>query len=102
MSSHWVTLTTNFECSGDIEDILKTIAFVKGHKWTSLMIKRVYFGNWLRDYSQAYVFSELIIPLSNHMSDPETGFGEIHPSNMFQFSLSPKTGKTDQGLTPRS
>ena len=33
--------------------MLKTIAFVKGHKWTSMMIKRVYFGNWLRDYSQA-------------------------------------------------
>ncbi len=38
---------------GDIEDMLKTIAFIQGHKWTSMMIKRVYFGNWLRDYSQA-------------------------------------------------
>ncbi|KAE8380155.1 heterokaryon incompatibility protein Het-C-domain-containing protein [Aspergillus bertholletiae] len=38
---------------GDIEDMLKTVAFIKGHKWTSTMIKRVYFGNWLRDYSQA-------------------------------------------------
>ncbi|KAL5337737.1 heterokaryon incompatibility protein Het-C-domain-containing protein [Aspergillus crustosus] len=38
---------------GDIEDTLKTIAFIKGHKWTSNMVKRVYFGNWLRDYSQA-------------------------------------------------
>lgn len=38
---------------GDIEDILATLAFIKGHKWTSNMIKRVYFGNWLRDYSQA-------------------------------------------------
>ncbi|KAF9882932.1 hypothetical protein FE257_004867 [Aspergillus nanangensis] len=38
---------------GDIEDMLKTIAFLKGHKWTSTMLKRVYFGNWLRDYSQA-------------------------------------------------
>jgi hypothetical protein len=34
---------------GDIEDMLKTIAFIKGHKWTSMMVKRVYFGNWLRD-----------------------------------------------------
>ena len=33
--------------------MLKTIAFIKGHKWTSMMVKRVYFGNWLRDYSQA-------------------------------------------------
>jgi hypothetical protein len=38
---------------GDIEDMLKTVAFLRGHKWTSMMIKRVYFGNWLRDYSQA-------------------------------------------------
>ncbi|KAJ6102288.1 hypothetical protein N7486_004715 [Penicillium sp. IBT 16267x] len=38
---------------GDIEDVLKTIACIAGHKWTSTMIKRVYFGNWLRDYSQA-------------------------------------------------
>lgn len=34
---------------GDIEDMLKTVAFIKGHKWTSTMIKRAYFGNWLRD-----------------------------------------------------
>lgn len=38
---------------GDIEDMLKTVAFLKHHKWTSMMVKRVYFGNWLRDYSQA-------------------------------------------------
>ncbi|KAH9834337.1 Heterokaryon incompatibility protein Het-C [Teratosphaeria destructans] len=38
---------------GDIEDLLKTVAFIRGHKWTSMMIKRAYFGNWLRDYSQA-------------------------------------------------
>ena len=56
---------------GDIEDVLKTVACINGHKWTSMMIKRVYFGqasafphksatvanqscrNWLRDYSQA-------------------------------------------------
>lgn len=38
---------------GDIEDVLKTIACVKGYKWTSMMVRRVYFGNFLRDYSQA-------------------------------------------------
>ncbi|KAM5442602.1 hypothetical protein MferCBS31731_002481 [Microsporum ferrugineum] len=38
---------------GDIEDVIKTLAFIKGHKWTTNMVKRVYFGNWLRDYSQA-------------------------------------------------
>ncbi|KAI2642156.1 heterokaryon incompatibility Het-C [Xylaria nigripes] len=38
---------------GDIEDILKTIAFLHGKKWTTLLVQRTYFGNWLRDYSQA-------------------------------------------------
>ena len=38
---------------GDIEDMLQGLAHLKGKKWTSIMIKRVYFGNWLRDYSQA-------------------------------------------------
>ncbi|TQN70775.1 hypothetical protein CSHISOI_04657 [Colletotrichum shisoi] len=38
---------------GDIEDMLKTIAFLHGKKWTSVLVSRVYFGNWLRDYSQA-------------------------------------------------
>ncbi|KAF3907630.1 hypothetical protein AA313_de0205294 [Arthrobotrys entomopaga] len=38
---------------GDIEDILKTLLFLKAGKWTSKQVKRVYFGNWLRDYSQA-------------------------------------------------
>ncbi|KAJ6258995.1 LOW QUALITY PROTEIN: hypothetical protein Dda_5890 [Drechslerella dactyloides] len=38
---------------GDIEDVLKALLFLKGGKWTSKQIKRVYFGNWLRDYSQA-------------------------------------------------
>jgi len=38
---------------GDIEDMLENIAYLHGKKWTSKLIKRVYFGNWLRDYSQA-------------------------------------------------
>jgi hypothetical protein len=38
---------------GDIEDVLKTIAFLNGKKWTTLLVQRTYFGNWLRDYSQA-------------------------------------------------
>lgn len=38
---------------GDIEDMLKTVAFLHGKKWTSMLVKRTYFGNWLRDYSQA-------------------------------------------------
>ncbi|RMZ82437.1 hypothetical protein DV737_g2079, partial [Chaetothyriales sp. CBS 132003] len=38
---------------GDIEDILKQVSCIRKHKWNSMMIKRVYFGNWLRDYSQA-------------------------------------------------
>lgn len=38
---------------GDIEDTLKGLAHLRGYKWNSMNIKRVYFGNWLRDYSQA-------------------------------------------------
>ncbi|KFA45920.1 hypothetical protein S40293_07566 [Stachybotrys chartarum IBT 40293] len=38
---------------GDIEDMLETVAFLYGKKWSSMLIKRTYFGNWLRDYSQA-------------------------------------------------
>lgn len=61
---------------GDIEDMLATVACIKGHKWKSMMIKvrslagdwrvrtvadarqRVYFGNWLRDYSQVRCFNQ--------------------------------------------
>ncbi|ROT43612.1 Het-C-domain-containing protein [Sodiomyces alkalinus F11] len=41
---------------GDIEDVLLTIAMartLKGKKFSKLMLSRVYFGNWLRDYSQS-------------------------------------------------
>lgn len=38
---------------GDIEDTLKMLLALKGGKWTAMNIRRVYFGNWLRDYSQA-------------------------------------------------
>ncbi|KAI5860454.1 heterokaryon incompatibility Het-C [Durotheca rogersii] len=44
---------------GDIEDMLKTIAFLHGKKWSTLMVGRTYFGNWLRDYSQAIDVSSL-------------------------------------------
>ena len=60
---------------GDIEDMLATVACLKGHKWKSMMIKvpstlmvnigrtdseqRVYFGNWLRDYSQVGQHQEI-------------------------------------------
>lgn len=33
--------------------MLKTIAFLHGKKWTTMLVQRTYFGNWLRDYSQA-------------------------------------------------
>jgi hypothetical protein len=42
---------------GDIEDMLKTVAFLKGHKWSTMMIKRVYFGNWLRDYRRVFILT---------------------------------------------
>ncbi|KAK4252210.1 heterokaryon incompatibility protein Het-C-domain-containing protein [Corynascus novoguineensis] len=41
---------------GDIEDALLKIAMARvagGKKFDKLMVSRVYFGNWLRDYSQA-------------------------------------------------
>lgn len=41
---------------GDIEDTLLTILTARamgGKKFSKLDVKRVYFGNWLRDYSQA-------------------------------------------------
>ncbi|KAK5096407.1 hypothetical protein LTS08_007663 [Lithohypha guttulata] len=41
---------------GDLEDILLTLVASKamgGKKFSKLDVKRVYFGNWLRDYSQA-------------------------------------------------
>lgn len=33
--------------------MLATISFLYGKKWTSRLIKLCYWGNWLRDYSQA-------------------------------------------------
>lgn len=41
---------------GDIEDTLLTLFLARvagGRKFDKLTVKRVYFGNWLRDYSQA-------------------------------------------------
>jgi hypothetical protein len=41
---------------GDIEDALLTLTMARafgGKKFNKLMVSRVYFGNWLRDYSQA-------------------------------------------------
>lgn len=36
-----------------LTSMLKTVSFLYGKKWTTMMVKRTYFGNWLRDYSQA-------------------------------------------------
>ena len=44
--------------------MLATIAFLKGKKWSSMLIKRVYFGNWLRDYSQAIDVGSLTGPVN--------------------------------------
>lgn len=38
---------------GDIEDTLLTLLAFNGRKFSKMDVKRVYFGNWLRDYSQA-------------------------------------------------
>jgi uncharacterized membrane protein YbaN (DUF454 family) len=48
----------------DIEDMLKTISFLHGKKWTSMLVKRTYFGNWLRDYSQAVDVGSLKGPIN--------------------------------------
>jgi hypothetical protein len=43
---------------GDIEDALLTLTMARalgGKKFNKLMVSRVYFGNWLRDYSQGSV-----------------------------------------------
>jgi hypothetical protein len=45
---------------GDIEDVLLTILASRSSnkKFSKLDVKRVYFGNWLRDYSQAVDVSD--------------------------------------------
>jgi hypothetical protein len=43
---------------GDIEDVLLTLLASSNKKFSKLDVKRVYFGNWLRDYSQAVDVSE--------------------------------------------
>lgn len=53
---------------GDIEDVLKTVACIRHHKWNSMMIKRVYFGY---AFHQCHREQELIWR-------PETG-SEITP-----------------------
>lgn len=47
---------------GDIEDTLLGLLMTSasgGKKFTKMDVKRVYFGNWLRDYSQAVDVSHL-------------------------------------------
>jgi hypothetical protein len=44
------------KAASDIEDTLLTLLITRsggGRKFSKLDVKRVYFGNWLRDYSQA-------------------------------------------------
>ncbi|KKZ65858.1 hypothetical protein EMCG_08363 [[Emmonsia] crescens] len=41
---------------GDIEDVILTLIMARsagGEKFSKMHLKRIYFGNWLRDYSQA-------------------------------------------------
>lgn len=44
--------------------MLATVAFLHGKKWSSMLIKRTYFGNWLRDYSQAIDVGSLKGPIN--------------------------------------
>ncbi|CAF9911832.1 MAG: hypothetical protein ALECFALPRED_007664 [Alectoria fallacina] len=100
---------------GDIEDMLKTVAFIKGHKWTSMMIKRVYFGNWLRDYSQAMDVGSLkgiqagtvrilvwILSPEEHIDNPKDYADNVDarnyderlrpPVQAFELEVDPRTG----------
>ena len=47
---------------GDIEDTLLTLLMSRAtnKKFSKMDVKRVYFGNWLRDYSQAVDVSLVI------------------------------------------
>lgn len=70
---------------GDIEDTLLTLLTARamgGKKFSKLDVKRVYFGNWLRDYSQAvdvgtvkYVSAEAIRLLLWILGFMSFGFG---------------------------
>lgn len=55
--SAWPPLTNvHLGRHGDIEDVLLTVTMaqaMKGRKFNKINLARVYFGNWLRDYSQA-------------------------------------------------
>lgn len=80
----------NIDFFTDIEDMLQTIAFLNGKKWSSMLIKRTYFGNWLRDYSQAVDVGSLkgvnaatirILVRHSHLTPVST---EIHSSSYTQ------------------
>ncbi|KAG9248498.1 heterokaryon incompatibility protein Het-C-domain-containing protein [Calycina marina] len=70
---------------GDIEDALLTLVMSRaagGKKWDKMMVARTYFGNWLRDYSQAidvgtvkYVSAEAIRILLWVLGFMTFGFG---------------------------
>ena len=70
---------------GDIEDTLLNILMSRaagGKKFGKLDVKRVYFGNWLRDYSQAvdvgtvkYVSAQAIVLLLKVLGFMSFGYG---------------------------
>ena len=70
---------------GDIEDTLLNILMSRaagGKKFGKLDVKRVYFGNWLRDYSQAvdvgtvkYVSAAAIVLLLKVLGFMSFGYG---------------------------
>lgn len=67
---------------GDIEDTLLSLLISSraGKKFSKMDVKRVYFGNWLRDYSQAVDVSLYLIPTSSDKS-PDRLFRSA-PSSM--------------------
>lgn len=77
---------------GDIEDMLSTVAFLGGKKWTTLMIKRVYMGNWLRGLG--FSFPRRLDRRSDHLN-------RLQPSNRHSRTQGcQRRDFTDFGLDP--
>jgi hypothetical protein len=66
----WITQPTKqrLNSTSDIEDTLLALLMSRASnkKFSKLDVKRVYFGNWLRDYSQAVDVSNLTIDIRAH------------------------------------
>jgi hypothetical protein len=58
---------------GDIEDTLLVLAMARaagGKKFDKMMVSRVYFGNWLRDYCTYLTTTITLQPILTHPFSP--------------------------------